>query len=86
MDDGYELRAVTADGRFVSLKKGGGKVIKTFGKFFENEFAVLISAAITKTQKYGVNRQFRQIVDDIVGNWLEKNAANYGYVFTNGVI
>lgn len=98
-DDGYEVRAVTRDGRFVSLKKGAGKIDTTLGESMQkaglNGSTLLMKAERNIMQKYGPKARYqdkswsfkvRMEAEAIVNRWLADNAPKYGYVFTQGKI
>jgi hypothetical protein len=91
--DGYEMRAVTSDGRFVSLAKGSGEVNKDIAQDFKNEVPsgvkLFLSADKEAIRTYGRGRTHKNVMDEmenIVNEWLRKNTQKYGYIFTEGEI
>jgi len=100
-DDGYEVRAVTRDGRFVSIKKGMGEVNREIAhdmRIAGLTFSDAVSVAEDKViEKYGrdayisMSRTMRTqvivpYIEEMVNSWMRKNASKYGYVFTEGLI
>ena len=92
-DNGHQMRAVTQDGRFVSLIRGASGWDKTLGedmvKAVPSGATLRMKAERLATQKYGRNRtdsQVRGMVEDISNGWLRNNASNYGAVFSEGSI
>lgn len=93
-DDGYGVRAVTQDGRFVYLKKGGGelygsKMAEDFRKEFPDDSTLFKKAAEEATRIHGRVRNTQLILNEaenIVNKWFVDNAGKYGYVFTQGKI
>ncbi|MDR1322505.1 MAG: hypothetical protein LBK56_13970 [Gracilibacteraceae bacterium] len=93
-DDGDEVRVVTRDGRFVSLKKDSGELNTNLGEDMGK--AGLVGARLMLAgdsicmKKYGRGNYGNQHVikecEQIVNNWLRENAEKYGYVFTEGTI
>ena len=91
--EGYEVRAVTRDGRFVSLKKGQDEINPSLGdemeKFVPQNAKLFLSADNRAIQKYGKKRTAEQIMreaENITNEWLLEYASSYGYIFTKGEI
>jgi len=90
----HEVRAVTSDGRFVSLREGSGilngkQMVADFVRDVPNGSTLFIKASTKATHKHGRNRTHRQILDEmenIVNGWFVDNANKYGYIFTQGRI
>jgi hypothetical protein len=92
-EDGYELRAVTQDGRFVSFKKAAEATDTTIADNMENAelygIKLFLSADKRAISIYGINRTTEQLIkeaENIVNEWLTNNAPKHGYIFTQGVI
>ena len=91
--DGYEVRTVTSDGRFVSLARGASGWDSALGddmaKAGLNDSGLFMKADNRAKSKYGhgrTARQRRQEIEAIMNGWLRDNAEKYGYVFTEGKI
>jgi hypothetical protein len=93
-DDGYEARAVTRDGRFVSLRKGTGEINTELGEAMRAEFPsttdLYKKAGIRAIDKYGrgnynLNHMEKE-VENLLNEWIKKNAPEYGYIFKEGLI
>jgi hypothetical protein len=90
--DGHEIRAVTADGRFVSLSRGNGKwdgrLSGEMAKEGFSDYRLLSKASEIANRKYGkvTNERVTQIAEELVNDWMRANAAKYGAVFTEGSI
>jgi SPP1 gp7 family putative phage head morphogenesis protein len=96
IDGAYELRAVTRDGRFVSLREDSDilRSASLADAFLNAGFGSnnkLFSMATRRAiDKYGVGRftakQRNGEVENIINEWLREYAAKYGYKFTEGSI
>ena len=91
--DGYEMRAVTGDARFVSLAQGTGTLNKSIADEMKKDglggMALTASAKAQALKKYGLKATTQQIekeMEDIVNAWFQANAAKFGYIFTRGNI
>jgi SPP1 gp7 family putative phage head morphogenesis protein len=93
--DGYGVRTATRDGRFAGLTKGPGGWDKTLAEAmakegFDNEKNLVKIGTDRAIEKYGRgNIKTRHIYEgagEVISEWLEKNAAKYGYIFTRGPI
>jgi hypothetical protein len=91
--DGYGVRAVTRDGRFVYLRKGGGELNTELGiDMLKNRLdngSIKIRADAQARQKYGPKATREKIIremENIINTWLIDNAHKYGYIFTQGKI
>jgi hypothetical protein len=89
-DDGYEVRVVTPDGRFVSLKRGNGVINTSLGEDMlkacrDRKF---VREIIRRTkEKYGSSEDDSLInkeLENAMNEWLSNNAVKYGYIFTKG--
>ena len=93
-DDGYKIRAVTRDGRFVSLEKGTGEIKTGLGEAMKKEFPStndLYKKAGTRViEKYGRENYnlttIEKEVENLLNEWIRKNASEYGYIFREGLI
>lgn len=94
-DDGYEIRAITFDGRFVSLKRGtdgwNTGIIAGIKDVYCNGSALEFYKKTNRlaVEKYGnqttvIHR--KRIAEELVNGWFRENAAKYGCVFTEGLI
>jgi hypothetical protein len=94
---GYEVRTVTKDGRFVSLKEGMGKLDNTIGEAMRKEgfgagdprglFYKAYDRAVEKFGRSNIKHwHIQKEVEELVNEWLNKNASIYGYIFTKGDI
>jgi hypothetical protein len=96
VDEAYELRAVTRDGRFVSLRENsdiprGASLADAFSNAgFGSNSKLLSMAGRRAVDKYGArgrNAKQRNIeVENIINEWLREHAAKYGYEFAEGTI
>jgi len=95
IDDGYEIRAVTFDGRFVSLKRGtdgwNADIIAGIKDVYCNGSTVEFYKKTNRLamEKYGsqVNIIHRKrVAEELVNGWFRENAVKYGCVFTEGLI
>jgi hypothetical protein len=89
--DGYELRAVTSDGRFVSLRKNANvwdaNILSGFSKVSGYRLFVKASQlAQIKHSGQATPIQINKEAENLVNEWLRNNAEKYGYIFTEGVI
>lgn len=92
-DEGYELRVVTRDGRFVSLKEenslplGASLAEALYEADFTNQ-NLYKQADLRAINKYGRgNYSIKQINEEteiIINTWFHNNAMNYGYNFAEG--
>jgi len=92
-NDGYGIRAVTSDGRYVYLRKGEGKLNKELVNDFEKEVPsgtkLILKGGEQAMRKYGpkaTNYQRFREAENIVNKWLFDNAHKYGYIYTQGGI
>jgi len=98
-NDGYEVRAVTQDGRFVSFKKSEGEVSSEIVRDMRvaglTNKESLLYAERKVTEKYGRDtyrtmskeKQTRAMVPYIeaqMNSWMRENTHKYGYIFTEG--
>jgi hypothetical protein len=94
-NDGYEIRAVTNDGLFASLKKdesaGSRKddLLKEVKKLFsEGDMDRFEEEMWVKAEAiYGTNptkTQYKQTLKLYVNNWYSNNVSKYGYIFSEG--
>jgi len=88
-DDGYEVRVITPDRRFVSLRRGDGKKNTSLGKDmkkvctskpFLNEIK---KRTLLKYGKPDFDLQNIVLVE-VMNDWLRNHASEYGYIFTQG--
>jgi hypothetical protein len=94
VDEAYELRAVTRDGRFVSLRENSdiprsASLADAFSSAGFNHLKLQFAADLRAIQKYGQGRTTEQVkteAENIVNGWLTENAAKYGCEFTEGII
>lgn len=92
--DGYGIRAVTSDGRFVSLYKGNGELNKSLGremlKEFPNNNVIFSKAERRAAVKFGRGNYSDKDVDNeaeiMLNEWLKANALKFGYVFKRGLL
>ena len=91
--DGYGVRAVTRDGRFVYLRKGNGELNTSLAiemkKAGMGGTTALIKAGGIAMQKYGpkaTTPQRLKELENMVNKWLLENAHKFGYIYTQGVI
>jgi len=90
--DGYEVRAVTRNGRFSSLKKrdeseGAALVAEMDARFGGGK--LFFEANERALKAYGAERTAEQIkleAEKAFTEWLKVNAPQYGYIFTEGII
>jgi hypothetical protein len=90
VDDGYEVRVVTSDGRFVSLSKGKGVRNTLLGRDMLNACRdKKFTDEVTRRtkEKHGkvadlsiMNKE----LENMMNEWLNNNAVEYGYIFTQG--
>jgi hypothetical protein len=92
-DDGYEVRAVTSDGRYASLTRGTSgwnpDIISEMDKAGLGGVPLFVKAANEATKDYGKNRTSKQILksaENLVNDWLRQNAAKHGAIFKEGLI
>jgi len=88
-DDGYEVRVITPDRRFVSLRRGDGKKNKSLGEDMKracngkNFYAKIHKRTLEKhgrTDEPLMNKE----LENMMNEWLSGNALEYGYIFTQG--
>jgi SPP1 gp7 family putative phage head morphogenesis protein len=100
-DDGFEVRAVTSDGRFVSFAKGPDALDKTIvdamiseglgdaGLYKKAGQSVIDKVGWSQYKKMA-SRERKKLIDseieNIVNTWFRENSSKYGYVFTEGSI
>jgi hypothetical protein len=90
----HRVRAVTGDGRFVSLGEGNGELngsqmVADFKRDVPSGTKLFLKADAEAIRIHGPKRTGRQAVDElenIVNKWLIDNARKYGYIFTQGKI
>jgi hypothetical protein len=85
--DGYELRAVTRDGRFVSIKKGSGEIDTSFYDEYKAWRKEEFNSILAK--KLGSNFTIEILAketENLVYSWMRDNAPKFGYIFTHGNI
>jgi len=87
--DGYELRTVTFDGRFVSLKRisdvWDANILRGFREVSGYRLYVKASqVAQTKHSGRATAAQISKTAEDIVNAWFRDNAVKYGCVFSEG--
>jgi hypothetical protein len=87
--DGYELRAVTSDGRFVSLKKNtdvwNADIVSGFSEV--SGYKLFVKAGQLAQIKYKGQATTIQIckeAEKLVNDWLRNNATKYDCIFTEG--
>jgi len=94
-DEAKEVRAVTFDGRFSSLRRGG--MVRSID--FENAVDVLyysgdyeayadsmVDRAIEIYGNTPTREQINQTAERYVNDWFRENAEKYGYIFREGAI
>jgi proteasome lid subunit RPN8/RPN11 len=89
-----EMRAVTRDGRFVSLRRLTESADKNFWyaamDYLGDWNSICREADKLADAKYGQNKWTREQVEkeltNAVNNWFYKNAENYGYKLTEGYV
>jgi hypothetical protein len=96
VDELYELRAVTRDGRFVSLRENSdvprsASLADAFVRAgFGSDREVFNMAGRRAIYKYGVRGKDAKLWDieaeNLINEWLREHAAKYGYKFTEGNI
>jgi len=88
-DDGYEVRVITPDRRFVSLRRGDGKKNKSLGEDMKSAcsgkgfYAKIYMRTLEKhgsTDESLMNKE----LENMMNEWLSSNAFKYGYIFTQG--
>jgi len=89
--DGYELRAVTSDGRYVSLKRNtdvwDANIVSGFGEV--SGYKLFVKASRLAQEKYMgqvTTAQINKEAENLVNDWLRNNAAKYGCTFTEGMV
>jgi hypothetical protein len=87
--NGYEVRVVTSDGRFVSLKKGNGAVNTFLGEDMYKECrgkSFLDEVKRQTIKRYGKPDIGLQniVLENMMNGWLISHAFKYGYTFTQG--
>jgi len=93
-DDGlYEVRVSTPQETFFSLKKGTGELNQSIGNVMrEEKVGNMMEAAKSVQQRYpgltGVERDEKiyDLMAESVDKWLTENVAEFGYVYTKGVL
>jgi hypothetical protein len=88
-DDGYEVRVITPDRRFVSLRRGDGKKNTSLGKDMKKvcmSEPFLNEIKKRTLKKYGTPDFDLQniLLEEAMNNWLSNHASEYGYIFKNG--
>jgi len=98
-NDGYEVRAVTQDGRFVSFKKGAGEVSSEIARDMRGAGLTtkdtLLYAERMVMEKYGRDtyramsketqtRAMMPYIEAQTNSWMRENTHKYGYIFTEG--
>jgi len=88
-DGGYEVRVVTPDGRFASLKRGNGELNRSLGEDMQRMRKgtnILDEIKKRTMEKYGKSDRALQNkeLEAVMNEWLSGNANKYGYVFTQG--
>jgi hypothetical protein len=93
-DDGFAVRAVTSDGRFVDFRKGSGALDKGIIDAMKNERFNSNAQLFLKAQRKAweihgrnaTNQQVFTVAENLINEWLIDNAHKFGYVFTQGRI
>jgi len=92
-NNGYEIRTVTSDGRFVSLIRGSdgwdSMIIEDMVKDGLSSIELFKAADSQAKQKYGQDRTRKQVahtMEEIMNDWLRKNALKYGAIFKEGKV
>jgi hypothetical protein len=88
-DGGYEVRVVTSDGRFASLKKGDGVLNTSLGKDMKKvsrSEGFLEEVERRAKEKHGKPKLFQRNkeLENMINGWLSNNAEKYGYIYTQG--
>jgi hypothetical protein len=95
LDESYELRAVTRDGRFVSLKENSDiprriSLAEAFEKAgLSTNRELYLKADLQAMKKYGRKRTLRQAEiegEKLVNEWLREYADKYGIKFLEGLL
>jgi len=88
--DGYELRAVTSDGRYVSLKRNtdvwDANIVGGFSDV--SGYKLFVRASRLAQIKYmgqATTSQINKEAENLVNEWLRNNATKYGCIFTEGM-
>ena len=91
--DGAEIRAVTKDGRLVSLRRGEDGWNPLLGdemaKAGLSNSGVLLKSGGIVLRRYGrgyAEKQRLEIAENLLNGWLRDNAPKFGALFTEGVI
>jgi hypothetical protein len=88
-DDGYEVRVVTPDRRFVSLRRGDGKKNTFLGEDMKRAcsgkdfYAKIYRRALEKYESTDEPLMNKEL-ENMMNEWLSSNAFEYGYIFTQG--
>jgi len=94
-DDGYEIRAVTFNGRFVSLRRGADSwnadIIAGIKDVYCNGSALEFYKKTNRlaVEKYGSQATVihrKMVAEELVNGWFRENASKYGCIFTEGLI
>jgi hypothetical protein len=90
-DDGFGVRAVTSEGKFVDFRKGEGEVkteiVKAMAKARLGNCNLMIDAGGKARRLYGpkvTHKQILDIMNETMNKWLVDNAHKYGYIYTVG--
>jgi len=99
--DGYEVRAVTQDGRFVSFKKGTGEISSEIvhdmrvAKLTNDGLKIYAEAKAIERYGWDTYRAMPKAKQNLIrvpyveqraNTWMRENAHKYGYLFTEGKI
>jgi len=88
-DGGYEVRVVTSDRRFVSLRRSDGKKNTSLGKDMKKMCTsgpflnAIKKQTLTKYGKPDFDLQ-NIVLEEAMNDWLNNHASEYGYIFTQG--
>ena len=94
-DGGYELRVVTRDGRFISLKEklgipSGADLAEAFIDAGFNNVNLYKIADLRAMERYGRGnyrlKQINEESENIVNEWFRENAGKHGFDFTEGTL
>jgi hypothetical protein len=90
-DDGFGVRAVTSEGKFVDFRKGTGElktnIVEDMAKARLGTSNLMIDAGARAMRRFGPKATVEQrltIMNEIMNKWLVDNARKYGYIYTEG--
>jgi hypothetical protein len=83
-DGGLEVRTVAHDGQYAYLKRGidwNPRLGTEMQKEFPNKIVAQTKAIMRADKKYGHGKwSGQEIVKEMLNEWLDKNANDYGYI------